>query len=118
MCGVIQQYPEFHHEFFVDGSSLCLHQGLLLVQKLQNVLLCILFYRQAMPCKRKSFSSRKCSHSAPATLRVSSLRPAKHKQWTQESMAAALKAVEAGVSLTRASRAHFMIVSAEGLWMG
>ena len=57
-----------------------------------------------MPRKRKSFSSRKRSHSAPATLRVSSLRLAKRKQWTQESMTAALRALEEGASLTRASR--------------
>ena len=57
-----------------------------------------------MPRKRKSFSSRKRSHSVPATLRVSSLRPAKRKQWTQESMTAALRALEEGASLTRASR--------------
>ena len=54
-----------------------------------------------MPRKRKSFSSRKRSHSAPATLRVSSLRPAKRKQW---SMTAVLRALEEGASLTRASR--------------
>ena len=24
MCSVIQQYQEFHHELFCDGSSLCL----------------------------------------------------------------------------------------------
>ena len=50
-----------------------------------------------MPRTTKSFSSRKRSHSAPATLRVSS---SKRKQWMDERMVAAPKAVEGA----RASR--------------
>ena len=48
-------------------------------------------HRQAMPHTMKSFSSRKRSHSAPALLHVSN---SKCKQWTDERMTAALKAVE------------------------
>ena len=57
-----------------------------------------------MPRKRKSLSVRKRSHSAPATLCRPSSRPSKRKQWTEESMTAALKAIEDGSSVSRASR--------------
>ena len=49
-------------------------------------------------------SVRKRSHSAPATLCRPSSRPSKRKQWTEESMTAALKAIEDGSSVSRASR--------------
>ena len=47
---------------------------------------------------------RKRSHSAPATLCRPSSRPSKRKQCTEENMTAALKAIEDGSSVSRASR--------------
>ena len=57
-----------------------------------------------MPRRRKSFTSKKRSRSAPASIRLLTRRPAKRKQWSEESMTAALKAVEHGMSVSRASR--------------
>ena len=54
---------------------------------------------------KKSFLVRKRSHSAPASvLRPTGSRSAKRKQWSEENMAAALRNVEQGSSVTRASR--------------
>ena len=57
-----------------------------------------------MPRRRKSFTSKKRSRSAPASIRLLTRRPAKRKQWSEESMTAALKAVEQGMPVSRASR--------------
>ena len=59
-----------------------------------------------MPRKRRSFV-RKRSKSAPATLyRASPKRPKTRKGWPEESMTAALKAVEEGQSISQAARDH------------
>ena len=57
-----------------------------------------------MPRKRRSITTRKRSRSAPATLSVSPRQPKKRKQWSDEHMKAALKAVEDGESINRAAR--------------
>ena len=58
-----------------------------------------------MPPRKKSFSVHKRSHSAPASLlRPTGSRSAKRKQWSEENMAAALRSVEQGSTVTRASR--------------
>ena len=58
-----------------------------------------------MPRRKKSFSVRKRSHSVLASLRrPTGSRSAKRKQWSEENMAAAIRSVEQGSSVTRASR--------------
>ena len=59
-----------------------------------------------MPRKRRSISARKRSKSAPAALSVSPRMSKKRKQWSDESMRAAVKAVEEGDSVSEAARAH------------
>ena len=60
-----------------------------------------------MPRRKTSFSMRKRWHSAPASMRrPTGSMSAKRKQWSEENMAAALKSVEEGSSVTRAAR-HF-----------
>ena len=55
--------------------------------------------------RKKSFSVNKRSHSALASLRhPTGSRSAKRKQWSKENIAAALKSVEQGSSVTTASR--------------
>ena len=56
-----------------------------------------------MPHKRRCFSARKCSRSAPAYVR-SPKRHQKRKTWLEESMQAALKAVEDGQTVSQAAR--------------
>ena len=59
----------------------------------------------AMPRKRRSFSIRKRSVSAPASRRcVSDNRPKKRKCWEDESMTRAMKAVQKGQSISQAAR--------------
>ena len=55
--------------------------------------------------EKKSFSVRKRSHSVPTNLRrPTGSRSSKRKQWSEDNMAAALRSVEQGSSVTRASR--------------
>ena len=66
-----------------------------------------------MPRQKRRFGPRKRSQSAPATL-VSSRRPNKRKQWADNDMVEAIKAVENGMSLERAAEMygvpHYVIV--------
>ena len=59
-----------------------------------------------MPCKRRSITIRKRSRSGPATLSVSPHIAKKHKEWNDENMRVALKAVADGESVSRAARDH------------
>ena len=77
-----------------------------------------------MPRRRKSFTSRKRSHSAPAAVRLHVSRTGKRKQWSEENMLSALKAVEEGASLSIKRRGismflgvHYTTVLAEELPM-
>ena len=56
--------------------------------------------------KRRSSTIRKRSTSVPATLSVSPRVAKKRKEWNNENMTAALKAVEDGENLSRAARDH------------
>jgi hypothetical protein len=57
-----------------------------------------------MPRRRKSFAIRKRWHSAPAAVRLPPSRTGKRKQWTEENMLLALKAVKEGVSVSKAAQ--------------
>ena len=57
-----------------------------------------------MPRKKRSFKTRKRSHSAPA--RLSHRRPNKRKEWHEDSMKAAIQTVEDGQSVSKAARDH------------
>ena len=57
-----------------------------------------------MPQKTCSFTRRKRSHSEPA--RLSHRRPKKCKEWHEDSMKAAIQAVEDGQSVFKAARDH------------
>ena len=57
-----------------------------------------------MPRKRKSCASRKRSHSSPAAVRLPPSRTGKQKQWTEENILSALKAVEEGVPVSKAAQ--------------
>ena len=60
-----------------------------------------------MPRKRRAFGVRKRSRSAPASLfRKSPNRPKRRKCWHEESMVAAIKAVEGGDPVSQAARDH------------
>ena len=60
-----------------------------------------------MPRKRCFSAKRKCSKSAPASLRcICNNRPKKRKGWMEESMTTAIKAVQEGRSLSQAARDH------------
>ena len=57
-----------------------------------------------MPWKKHSFSTRTRSHSAPA--RLSPRRPKNLKEWYDDSIKAAIQAVEEGQSVSKAARDH------------
>ena len=56
--------------------------------------------------RKKSITIRKRSKSAPATLCVCRRRSEKRKEWTDDNMKAAMKAVAEGESATQAARNH------------
>ena len=66
---------------------------------------CLCSYR-LMPRRKKSFSVRKRSKSAPAILTRTRRPGLKRKVWDSEQMEAALWAVGQGQSVTRAARNH------------
>ena len=59
-----------------------------------------------MPRQKKSITARKRSSSAPAAIHVKVSRSGKHKKWLQESMMAAMKVVEDGMSVYRVSQEY------------